>query len=99
MGSREMMMNVMADIIGVDDTFSGDRLNEEAVWQKFMSRVFKRMDAIEDEDIRSALSRIDTKDFQQWIDDPGFWREINDEITRRGQVLKTLMPSDNQGTC
>lgn len=96
---RELMINVMADVIGVDDTYGSDRLNDEAVWQEFMSQVFKRMDTIEDDDIRAALNSIDTDIFQQWIDDPIFWKEINDEIVRRGQVLKTLIPSGNQGNC
>ncbi len=89
----------MADIIGLDEQYQDDRLNDPAVWKSFMAQVFKRMDTIEDADIKAVLSSIDTDDFQQWIDDKGFWLEIENEIIRRGQYLKTILPSDHEGHC
>ena len=67
------MINVMADIIGRDDTYANDRLNDPETWDQFMQAVFKRMDTVEDESVRNTLNSIDTDDFQKWIDDPGFW--------------------------
>ena len=93
------MINVMADIIGLDETYSGDRLNDPEVWSRFMDEVFKRMDTIEDEAIRGLLNNIDTDEFQTWIDDPQYWRAIQGEIQRRINVMKTLLPSRNQGHC
>lgn len=99
MTPKKSMINVMADIIGLDDTYKGDRLNDATVWDRFMDEVFKRMDGIEDEVIRDALNGIDTEDFQRWIDDPDFWAAINQEIERRLNLVKTLLPSRNQGHC
>jgi hypothetical protein len=93
------MINVIADIVGLDDTYTNDRLNLPDVWNQFTQAVFKRMDTVEDESIRDILYSIDTEDFQQWIDDPLFWAEINDEINRRLTVFKTLLPSKNEGHC
>jgi hypothetical protein len=93
------MINVMADIIGVDDAYSGDRLNDADTWDRFMAAVFKRMDDIDDLSIRAVLNGIDSEEFQEWIDDPGFWAAIDTEITRRLEVFKTILPSPNQGHC
>jgi hypothetical protein len=57
------------------------------------------MDTIEDETVRGILNSIDTEDFQQWIDDPDFWEQINEEVRRRLNVMKTLLPSKHQGYC
>ena len=99
MTPRICMINVIADLIGLDDTYKGDRLNVPSVWDRFMDELFQRMDTIEDEDIRDTLNSIDTEDFQCWIDDPGFWSSIEEEIARRLNVVKTLLPSHNQGHC
>ena len=99
MTPKRCMINVMADIIGLDDTYLCDRLNDEATWKRFMDEVFRRMETIEDEGIWDLLNRIDTEDFQCWIDDPGFWSAINDEVKRRLNVLKTVLPSKHQGHC
>lgn len=99
MSPKECMLNLMADIIGVDDTYAGDRLNDESVWEQFMQDLFKRMDTIEDKEIRGTLESIDKEDFQEWIDDPVFWRAIEAEITRRVNLFKTILPSENEGNC
>jgi len=99
MTPRGCMINVMADIIGLDDTYKGDRLNDPSVWERFMDELFKRMETIDDEDIRELLNSIDREDFQCWIDDPGFWSAIEQEIARRLNVVQTLLPSRNQGHC
>ena len=96
---RQCMINVIADIVGLDDTYTNDRLNDPKVWDQFMQAVFKRMETVEDGSARKALNSIDTEDFQQWIDDPCFWAEINDEIKRRLTIFKTLLPSENEGHC
>lgn len=99
MTPRNCMANVMADLIGLDDTYNGDRLNDPEVWDRFMEELFKRMDEIEDETVRDLLNSVDSEDFQCWIDDPGFWSAIEEEIARRLTVVKTLLPSPNQGRC
>jgi len=99
MTPRDCMINVMADLIGLDETYKGDRLNDPAVWDRFMDELFKRMDQIEDKCIRDLLNSIDTDEFQCWIDEPGFWSAIQDEIARRLNLVKTLLPSRNQGHC
>jgi hypothetical protein len=99
MTPKDCMVNVMADLIGLDDTYNGDRLNDPAVWGRFMDELLKRMDTIEDDGIRETLNSIDTADFQIWIDDPGFWSAIETEIDRRINMVKTLLPSRNQGHC
>ena len=99
MTPKDCMINVMADLIGLDDTYTGDRLNDPAVWDRFMDELFNRMDTIEEEEIRETLNSIDTADFQRWIDDPGFWSAIEAEIDRRINMVKTLLPSRNQGHC
>ena len=99
MTPKECMLNLMADIIGLNDTFTGNKLNEEDVWQKFMQKVFKRMDSVEDDDIRCLLNGIDKEEFQEWIDDPAYWQAIDEEIVRRGNLVKTLLPSNHQGNC
>lgn len=95
----DCMINAMADIIGLDDTYKGDQLNDPSVWDRFMDELFKRMETIEDEDVRDSLNSIDSGDFQSWIDDPGFWSAIQAEIVRRLDVVKTLLPSQFQGNC
>ena len=99
MTPRTCMINVMADLIGLDETYSGDRLNDPEVWSRFMDEVFKRIDAIEDEEIRTLLNSIDTEEFQEWIDDVQYWLAVELEIQRRLNVVKTLLPSKNQGHC
>lgn len=99
MTPKDCMINVMADIIGLDDTYKADRLNEAAVWSRFMDEVFKRMDTVEDQTIRDILNTIDTEEFHEWIDDPGFWTAVNAEIDRRLNVIKTLLPSAHEGHC
>ncbi len=99
MTPKECMLNLMADIIGVNDTFAGDKLNDETVWQNFMQEVFKRMDSIEDDEIRHILSGVDKEEFQAWIDDPAYWQAIDEEIVRRGNLIKTILPSNHQGYC
>ena len=96
---KTCMINVMADIIGLDETYSNDRLNDPSVWDRFIGEVFARMDTVEDEAVRDALNSIDSDEFQQWIDDPAFWAAINQEIERRLNIVKTLLPSRNQGHC
>lgn len=99
MTPKDCMVNVMADLIGLDETYSQDRLNDTEVWSRFMSEVFKRLDEIEDEEIRDLLNSIDTEEFQGWIDDPQYWLAVEREIHRRINVVKTLLPSRNQGHC
>ena len=89
----------MADIIGLDDTYTGEKLNDASIWQKFMDELFKRMDTIEDQNIRQILSGITKEEFQEWIDDPTFWLGVDAEIMRRGQMLKTMLPSEFEGNC
>jgi len=93
------MLNLMADIIGLDDTYTGDKLNDESVWNSFIQAVFKRMDQIEDEEIKQILDGITQSEFQEWIDDPAFWQDIDQEISRRGNLIKTLLPSRQAGNC
>ena len=99
MTPKDCMINVMADLIGLDEIYSGDRLNDPTVWSRFMSEIFKRMDEIEDKEIRGLLESIDTEEFQGWIDDPQYWLSVEREIQRRINVVKTLLPSKNQGHC
>jgi hypothetical protein len=61
----------MADLIGLDDTYTGDRLNDPTVWDRFMDELFKRMDAIEEEEIRETLNSIDTETFNAGSTTPG----------------------------
>ncbi|MDL2269401.1 hypothetical protein LJC71_00145 [Desulfosarcina sp. OttesenSCG-928-A07] len=99
MTPKACMINVMADIIGLDDTYKGDRLNDETVWDRFMDEVLNRMDTIEDETLREILGSIDTEDFQAWIDDPAFWMAVNAEIDHRLNRVKALLPSPHEGRC
>lgn len=99
MNPKACMINLMADLIGLDETYAGDRLNDPEVWFRFMGEVFKRMDTIEDEEIRTALNSIDTEEFQAWIDNPDYWLAVEREIQRRINVVKTLLPSRNEGHC
>jgi hypothetical protein len=99
MTPRNCMINVMADLIGLDETYKGDRLNDPSVWDRFTDELFKRMDMIEDEHVQNLLNSIDSEDFQCWIDDPEFWSAIEKEIVQRLNVVKTLLPSQHQGHC
>ena len=99
MNRKECMLNLMADIIGVDDTYAGDKLNDDSVWQQFMDDLFKRMDTIEDESIRQTLAGITKEEFQEWIDDPTFWLAVDEEIIRRGHLLRTMLPPEFEGRC
>ena len=99
MDPRLCMINVMADVIGANENYGHDRLNDDQVWQRFMADVFRRMDTVEDESAREILAGIDREEFQQWIDDPAFWQEVDEEIQRRIQVLQTVLPSGNCGNC
>jgi len=99
MNPKACMINLMADLIGLDETYAGDRLNDPGVWSRFMDEVFKRMDTIEDEEIRGVLNSIDTEEFQAWIDNPDYWLAVEREIQRRINVVKTLLPSRNEGHC
>ncbi len=99
MSAKDYMINLMADIIGFDETYKGDRLNDEDVWHQFITRVLERMETIEDRDVHDALNGIDRLAFQAWIDDPRFWEAVEAEIARKVQLLKTLLPSANDGHC
>lgn len=96
---RACMISVMADIIGASDDFDGDRLNDSLVWRQFMQTVLDRMETYPDEDIRLVLDTIDREQFQEWIDERGFWDELNHELDRRAQLLMTVLPWENQGHC
>ena len=93
------MINVMADVIGLDETYMSDRLNDPAVWERFINDLFKRMNKIDTQPERGQLDSIDSEEFQCWIDDPAFWAAVNEEIARRLNVVRTLLPSPNQGHC
>lgn len=93
------MLAVMADIIGASEDFDGDRLNDPEVWQRFIRIVLDHMETYPDEEIRRVLETVDREKFQEWIDDPGFWRDLNLELDRRAQVLMTLLPTEIQGHC
>ena len=99
MNSRKTMIHMMADIIGASNDYDGDRLNDPAVWHRFMQQVLAHIDTFPDEEMCRILNGIDLEQFQQWIDTPLFWEDLNQEIDRRGQVLMTLLPSENQGNC
>jgi hypothetical protein len=99
MNARVAMIHVMADIIGASNDYDNDRLNDPAVWQRFMQEVLDHMDMFPDKEIRLILEGIDRDQFQQWIDAPLFWEELNHEIERRAQVMLTLLPSEQQGNC
>ena len=93
------MIRVMADIIGTSDDFDDDRLNDATVWRRFMQTVLDHMETYPDEEVRMVLDMIDREQFQEWIDEPHFWDELNHELDRRAQLLLTLLPSQNQGHC
>ena len=93
------MNHVMADIIGSSNDFDGGLLNDAAVWRQFMKTVLDCMETYPDEEMRLTLDMIDREQFQEWIDQPHFWDELNDELDRRAQVLMTLLPSEIQGHC
>ena len=93
------MLAVMADIIGASEDFDGDRLNDPEVWQRFIRLVLDHMEAYPDEETRRVLDTVDREKFQEWIDDPGFWQDLNLELDRRAQVLMTLLPTEVQGHC
>ena len=89
----------MADVIGGSNAYDGDRLNDPAVWRQFMQTVLDRMETYPDEGIRRILDTVSREQFQEWIDEPQFWQELNLELDRRAQVLMTLLPSDHLGHC
>lgn len=99
MTSREAMISVMADIIYASNAYDDGRLNDPAVWQRFMEEVLAHMEDHPDPEVRRILDEIDRDQFQQWIDAPPFWEDLNKELERRGQVMMTLLPSDHQGHC
>ena len=99
MSPRSAMIFIMANVIGASDAYDGDRLNDPAVWDRFMQTVLEQMENCPDEEMRPLLESIDRESFQQWIDAPGFWEDLNQELDRRAQVLMTLLPSENQGNC
>jgi hypothetical protein len=93
------MIAIMADIICSSNDYDDDRLNEKPVWEQFMREVLEHMELCPDEEMRKTLDGIDREQFQQWIDEPLFWEELNQELERRAQVLMTLLPSEHQGNC
>lgn len=93
------MINLMANVISVSTEYDGGRLNEPQVWERFMHEILAQMEICPDQEMRQTLETIDREDFQQWIDEPGFWEELNQELERRGQVLMTVLPSEQQGHC
>jgi hypothetical protein len=99
MNARDAMIQVMADIIGASNDYDNDRLNDPAVWQRFMQEVLDHIDSCPDEEQRRLLEEIDLEQFQQWIDAPPFWDDLNREIERRAQVMLALLPSELQGNC
>ncbi len=99
MNAREAMIQLMADIIGASNDYDNDRLNHPAVWQRFMQEVLNHIDSCQEEEQRRLLEEIDLEQFQQWIDAPPFWDDLNREIERRAQVMLTLLPSEYQGNC
>ena len=99
MNARVAMIQVMADIISGSNDYDNDRLNDPAVWQRFMQEVLEHIDMCPDPEMRRTLEAIDREQFQQWIDAPPFWEDLNQEIERRAQVLLTLLPSEHQGNC
>jgi hypothetical protein len=99
MNAREAMIQVMADIIGASNDYDNDRLNDPAVWQRFMQEVLNHIDTCPEEEQRRLLEDIDLEQFQQWIDAPPFWDDLNREIERRAQVMLALLPSEHQGNC
>ncbi len=99
MYSKHCMVNLMADVIGSDDRYTGDGLNNGDTWNNFIQDVFNRIDTIEDDDIRNVLNSTNKETFQNWIDDPEFWIDIDNEVVRRNQLIKTIMPVDQGGYC
>lgn len=99
MNAREAMIQLMADVINASHDYDNDRLNDPAVWQRFMQQVLARIDDCPEEALRRLLEDIDREQFQGWIDSPVFWEDLNQEIERRGQIMMTLLPSQHQGNC
>ena len=99
MNAREAMIQLMADIIGESNDYDDDRLNDPAVWHRFMQEVLARIDGCPDDELRQVLEAIDRGLFQEWIDSPLFWDDLNLVIERRGQIMMTLLPSEHQGNC
>ena len=99
MRPKTAMISIMADVIGASDAYDGQKLNDPAGWARFMETVLERTDDCPDEQMRSLLETIDRELFQQWIDAPAFWDDLNRELDRRAQVLMTLMPAGQQGHC
>lgn len=99
MTAREAMIHIMANVIGASNDYDGDRLNDPAVWERFMQEVLEQMEVCPDEEMQPVLDDIDREQFQQWIDEPLYWEDLNLELERRGQVMMTLLPSEHQGSC
>ena len=99
MNAREAMIQLMADIIGASNEYDNDRLNDPAVWHRFMQAVLTHIDECPDDELRHVLEEIDREQFQEWIDSPRFWDELNQMIEQRGQIMMTLLPSEHQGNC
>jgi predicted secreted Zn-dependent protease len=94
------MIDLMAEIIADDDAFKKDRLNDEKIWDQFMDHVLNHVQMHPDETIREMLQSIDVADFQTWIDDPGFWDEVNREVERKIMICKKMFsPDQNIGHC
>ncbi len=99
MSPRSAMIYIMANVIGASDAYDGEKLNDPAVWEQFLQTVLEQMETCPDQEMQPLLESIDRERFQQWIDAPGFWEDLNQELERRAQVLMTLLPSENQGNC
>lgn len=100
MSAKQHMINLMSEIIADDDTFKEDRLNDEVVWDQFMTEVLNQMNMFPDEEIREMLQSIDVEDFQEWIDDQSFWAEINQEVERKVMICQKMFSmNENIGNC
>ncbi len=93
------MIEIMANVISASNDYDGDRLNNPVVWETFMHEVIAQMEICPDEEMRLTLDTIDRALFQEWIDNPDFWTDLNREMDRRGQLLMTVLPSEHQGNC
>ncbi len=99
MNAREAMIQLMADIIGASNDYDNDRLNDPTVWHLFMQEVLANIDSCPDGEMRQVLEEIDREQFQEWIDSPHFWDDLNQVIEQRGQIMMTLLSSEHQGNC
>ena len=100
MPAKQYMINLMSEIIADDDTFKEDRLNDEVVWDQFMTEMLNQMNMFPDEEIREMLQSIEFEDFQEWIDNQSFWAEINKEVERKVMICKKMFSmNENVGNC